>query len=179
LKRIFIGSFLQSSIFKKNYIRIKKEFGGIITGRWIPEKNLHLTYRFLGNVSDTQLISIRESLAKLLNKDIEINLELKGLGVFPSLERPRVFFVKISHQEKLHDLYAEISSRLKDVGFKDDTKTFIPHITLKRIKQANNHLLQKNIKRYEDEVLGVQKKMKIYIIESVLTPQGAVYKILK
>ena len=179
MKRIFIGSFLEPLVFRKNYIKIKKDFGGIISGKWVPEKNLHLTYRFLGNVSDIQLSSVKKSLSEFLNKDLDVDLELKGLGVFPSLENPRVFFVKVTNQEKLHYLYTEINIRLKNIGFESEVKKFVPHITLKRIKHTDRRLLIENIKKYENKILGHQHKIRVNVIESILTPQGAVYKIVE
>ena len=48
MKRIFIGSFV--NIDKKIYLSLKKDFGGLIVGRWSPLENLHITFKFIGNI---------------------------------------------------------------------------------------------------------------------------------
>jgi len=40
--------FIASPVIFDNYASLKEDFEGIIEGKWVDEKNLHLTWVFLG-----------------------------------------------------------------------------------------------------------------------------------
>ena len=174
MKRIFIGSFVKIPDLK--YEKIKKDFGGIIAGKWIPEKNFHITYTFIGNSSDKDINNIRQVLSPILNKEIEVDIQFSGLGAFPNIYNPRVFFVKIKDTNgELSRLNSFISEKLAVLGYKSD-KNFVPHITLKRIKHVKKQQFLNTMNRYSDIDFGSQAYIEVNIIESILTPEGAIYK---
>ena len=175
-KRIFIGSFINIASFSKKYSQIKKEFGGTLKGRWIPEKNFHITYKFIGEVDENSLSDIRQVLGGLVNKKIEVDLEFSGLGAFPNIYNPRVFFIKVEDKTgELKILYEYINEKLALLGYKSE-KSFIPHVTLKRIKGVDNKKFLEKMKKYSEINLGNQTNIEVNIIESILTPKGAEYK---
>ena len=176
-KRVFIGSFVDIPDFKKEYLRIKKEFGGLLGGRWVPQKNFHITYRFIGKVKSDEIQKIKTVLIDQLNKDITVNLEFRGLNAFPTLSNPRVFFIKVEDLSgNLEEINDVISRKLSSLGYHEEKKPFIPDITLKRVKYVKKELFLKKVKSYEDKLFGVQKEIKVNIVESILKPDGAIYK---
>ncbi|WP_242462825.1 RNA 2',3'-cyclic phosphodiesterase [Persephonella atlantica] len=179
-KRVFIGSFINIPSFKKHYTQIKKDFGGIISGRWIHERNFHITFRFIGEIETEKLCLIKQSLNPVLNKKISTEINFTGLGAFPDITRPRVFFINVVDKEGvLNEIYTSINSKLNNLGFKNELKPFKPHITLKRIKGYNSSKFAEKINRYRDISFGSQQEIEINIIESILTPKGAYYKKLE
>ncbi|SNZ02801.1 2'-5' RNA ligase [Persephonella hydrogeniphila] len=176
-KRIFIGSFVNIPDFRKKYTRIKKEFGGVIGGRWIPEENFHITFKFIGDISDNQINLIKQSLSAELDKDIQVSLQFKGLNAFPNIYNPRVFFINVYDSTGvLEQMNQSINRKLSYLGFPADNKPFKPHITLKRIKSVKKELFIERIKEFENALFGEQKSIQINIIESILRPEGALYK---
>jgi 2'-5' RNA ligase len=176
-KRIFIGCFVKIPEFHKKYTEIKKEFGGITGGRWIPEKNFHITFKFLGDLTGEQINSVKRALSAELSREISTKIQFKGLGAFPGIHNPRVFFINVHDSTGiLEELNYSINKKLSYIGFPADNKPFKPHITLKRIKTVKRDLFTAKIKRFENTFFGEQNDIQVNIIESILRPEGAVYK---
>ncbi len=176
MKRIFIGSFITSKTLKRNYPFIKKEFGGSLKGRWTPFENLHITYKFIGNVEDSQISLIKESLQKILDVETEVNIIFKGFGVFPNLKNPKVFYLKVDDENgKLGEINSYIQEKLSLIGYQKDIKPFIPHITLKRPKHVHFEDFMVKMKKFEHKVFGQQAKVQVNVIQSILSPKGAKY----
>lgn len=176
-KRIFIGSFIKIPGFEKHYIKIKKDFGGILAGKWIPEENFHITYRFLGEIEENTLNNIKAQLHSLTNRIFDVDISFEGLGVFPNLNNPRIFYIKVVDRSGvLNEINSVLNEKLAPLGFKEENRPFIPHITLKRVKHYNSKLFINKINSYIDKSFGHQNCVKVDIIHSILTPKGAVYK---
>jgi len=176
-KRIFIGSFLQPNNFEKKYQKLQKEFKNSIVGRWTPLQNLHITYKFIGNVDETELKNIYQQLKQEINSQREININLNGLGAFPSIYNPKILYIKAEEQnDHLTAIHNTIEQKLKYIGIPENEKKFIPHITLMRIKKYKIENFLKTIHNYQNYNFGTIKEIEINIIESILTPKGAVYR---
>lgn len=176
MKRIFIGSFIESQGLKKHYIDIKKDFSGVLTGSWVKPENFHITYKFLGNVEDDKIEDIKNGLYECINKEIETQIVVKGLGVFPNLDQPRVLYFKVEENIVLTEISKYIENQMANLGFKREIKKFTPHITIVRIKEVKQRSFLDKIKKYEDRVFFKQKIITVDIIESILNPKGAIYK---
>jgi len=179
-RRIFIGSFIHIDGIDKAYNKIKKEFKGAIFGRWIPEKNFHITYKFIGEVDENQLNSIYHQIRDELNSIKNVNINLNGLGAFPSIYNPKILFIKAEESNNcLTDIHKFVEDRLSYIGFQPTNKEFIPHITLMRIKRYKIENFLKSMHKFDGYNFGTIKKIEINIIESILKPDGAVYKKLE
>ncbi|MEZ0324065.1 MAG: RNA 2',3'-cyclic phosphodiesterase [Hydrogenothermaceae bacterium] len=174
-KRIFIGTFLTVDI-EKHLTQIKKDFGGVISGRWVKKENLHLTFKFIGDIPVERINDIKEILSDIINVDIDTEIYLNGLGIFPNINQPKILYLTVKPTEGLLDIKKEIENRLYRLGFKKDMKTFTPHITINRIKDAKISQLTEKLQKYENKSFGSQRKIQINIIESVLKTDGAQYK---
>ena len=69
--------------------------------RWVPVQNIHLTLKFLGDVSINNLDVLQEILTAeaLLHKPMEISIG--RLGAFPKIRRPRVIWVGVEAPPEL------------------------------------------------------------------------------
>ena len=176
-KRIFVGSFINIPDFKKEYLNIKRDFGGILGGKWVPERNFHITFKFIGNVHFDEINRIKAALKDQIGKSIIVNLEFRGLNAFPNLSNPRIFFINVKDRTgNLEEINKYVNTKLSLLGYPEEKKPFIPHITLKRIKYVKKGIFQRKIESYENRFFGIQKKIKVEIIESILKPDGAIYK---
>lgn len=176
-KRIFVGTFIRTDI-SKNLTYLKKDVGGLITGRWVKEENLHITFKFIGEIPVERVKAVRDSLEGLVDREIEANLTFKGLGVFPNIKEPKILYIKVQHSDVLSNLRKEVEDRLYRIGFKKEIKPFIPHITINRIKEVKPAQLMEKLEKFEDYVFGYQNIISVNIIESILNHTGAEYIII-
>jgi RNA 2',3'-cyclic 3'-phosphodiesterase len=108
-----------------------------LTMRWVPPANLHLTLKFYGNLAPEQVEAAADAAREAARGMAPFEIVARGLGVFPSPERPRVLWVGLT--EGLEPLTA-LAGRLEDasetLGFERDSRPFQGHLTLGRIRQG-------------------------------------------
>ncbi|NPA12578.1 MAG: RNA 2',3'-cyclic phosphodiesterase [Aquificae bacterium] len=175
-KRIFIGCFVKIPNFSRVYREIKRDFSSV-SGRWIPEENFHITFKFLGDVENHRIPTVAQALSSVINRDIQANIQFKGLGAFPNFHNPKVLFVNVlDNNGVLEEIFNKVNGKLSLLGFQTENRAFKPHITLKRIKGYNREQFIQGIRKYKDTTFGGQEVVKVSIIQSILKPDGAVYK---
>ncbi len=137
-------------------------------------RELHLTLKFIGEVSDDEVDNIKKSLSKIKFKPFK--LTLNGTGVFPSEKFIRVAWVGIQENDELMQLAKAIKESLPE--YKEDYP-FSAHLTLARIKYLENKeefvnkVKNLNIKPLTFEVA----EFKLY--KSTITPKGPIYEELE
>ena len=86
--------------------------------KWVDPKSIHLTLKFLGNIAQQQLSQIEEAISQASQGVSPLQLQLGGLGAFPSLGRPRVIWVAMTGEiERLVTLQKGIDQALVPLGF--------------------------------------------------------------
>ncbi len=177
-KRLFIGTTvtIPSSEIKK----IKKDISNLdIFGKWVEEENLHFTYRFLGEILSPFVPEISKNLKKSLSNIKQIEAELKGLGVFPNHKTPRVLWIGVN-APGIEVIKSAVDESLKPMGFKEENKEFIPHVTVLRIKKFRHRIKFSNYLNKMKDYLFLKTTVKeVSLIESILTSDGPVYKKLE
>ena len=145
----------------------------------VKPQNIHVTMRFLGNISPNMVDSIYEELEKVSFTPFEI--ELRGLGAFPTLKYARVVWTGIKKgAEELEDISDQLEPRLQRLGFKPDRKGFSPHLTIARVRSGRNKTeLIRTIQEFEDYQFGMIKASCLRLKKSVLTPEGPIYSTLR
>lgn len=178
-KRIFTGTFLNSSSIKELYNEIIKDFNNITKGKWVEPENLHFTYQFIGDTEESVIDEITESIRPYLI-EYDSKLILKGLGAFPDLRSPRILFVNVINPDNVvYDIQMKTTRILEKFGYKPEKRKYHPHITLQRIKYADKGNFKKIIEKYSETFFGEMNYFKFSLIESILTPSGAIYKKIK
>lgn len=149
--------------------------------RWVRPENIHLTLKFLGDISKSEIEKVSQALFDTADKHPLITLMVKGLGVFPSIKRPRVIWVGISGQtDQLVRLQKDIDTKLKNIGFPKEKRPFKGHLTLARAKEnINSKKIFDAIKqfgKFESETFVAKN---IILFKSELKSTGAVYSTLR
>jgi len=147
--------------------------------RWVPTGNIHLTLKFLGDVSPTNL----EMLAQMLNAEVskhqEFEMEFRGLGAFPNPRRPRVIWIGIQAPAGLEALQHGIEAATATLGYPAEKRPFSPHLTVGRVKQKISSAGIQKIRAALEEThigsLGSTKVSAVHLFKSDLKPTGAVY----
>jgi 2'-5' RNA ligase len=65
---------------------------------WVSPANMHVTLKFLGDITREQSFAIRDLLQAQLADRSSFDLKVSGLGGFPTLKRPRVLWVGLSDE---------------------------------------------------------------------------------
>jgi RNA 2',3'-cyclic 3'-phosphodiesterase len=101
---------------------------------WVPRDNLHVTLRFLGDQTDERLADALAALDTAAAGGEPFTLGLHGLGAFPGLERPRIFWVGIAEGAlAARGLQARLESELGACGFPLESRPWHPHLTVGRV----------------------------------------------
>ena len=145
----------------------------------VKPQNVHLTIRFLGDISPAMVDAIHEEIKQLSFSPFTV--ELNGLGAFPKLNYPRVVWAGITKgANELKDVFGQLEPRLRGLGFKPDNKGFSPHLTIARVRTGRNKVeLVKRIQELENYEFGEVKATCLRLKKSDLTPRGPIYSTLR
>ncbi|MBF0558658.1 MAG: RNA 2',3'-cyclic phosphodiesterase [Nitrospirae bacterium] len=144
--------------------------------RWIPPDHIHLTLKFLGEVSDAMAIKIEEQLAMLCRRHGPFVITVSGTGGFPSLRRPNVLWAGIDKSGPLTLLHRDIEQSMAGLGFGMENRPFSPHLTVARVKSSAG--LEDVIRewlKFKDAVFGTVTVAESLLMKSTLKPDGAEY----
>jgi len=145
----------------------------------VDPQNIHITMRFLGDVSVGRIDSIHECMNK--TDFSAFTCEIHGVGVYPHLGYPRVIWAGISKgSEELKKIADQLENELRQLGFRPDPKGFSPHLTLARVRTGRNKAeLAQSVQQMEDYEFGTVKADCLRLKKSVLTPKGPIYSTLR
>lgn len=135
---------------------------------WVRPSGIHLTLKFLGEISDARAASAIAAL-KVIERFPPFTLEVRGCGFFPDARRPRVLWVGVSAPAALAGLARQVDAALTAQGFAPDDRTFRPHLTLARFRVAKPQS-GITLAAHEAELIGRFDVAEFYLFESVLTP---------
>ncbi|MEM3403245.1 MAG: RNA 2',3'-cyclic phosphodiesterase [Nitrososphaeria archaeon] len=174
--RTFIALDLENEQVRAKIVETQKELLALrIEAKPVEPENLHFTIKFLGEIDESKLESVNQSLSDLRFEPIKVLY--KGLGAFPSLSRINVIWVGVDeHSSKaMISLWKEVESRLAKVGFPAGNR-FDPHLTIMRVKSGlNKNELSAALRQRQNEVFGYDVMSKLKIKKSLLTPSGPIY----
>ncbi|MBQ1531360.1 MAG: RNA 2',3'-cyclic phosphodiesterase [Solobacterium sp.] len=94
-----------------------------ITGRFVPEENLHITLAFIGEYGSPE--PVIDALHRITFYPFEI--ELNGTGMFGD-----TLWAGVKDHDNLKILADQVRQELASAGIPFDQKDFVPHITLVR-----------------------------------------------
>ncbi len=145
----------------------------------VKPRNIHITMRFLGNISYSMIDKIYEKMKEVSFSPFDV--EIRGVGAFPTLSKPRVIWAGVKKGfDQLRGIFNQLEPKLLELGFKPDPKGFSPHLTLARVRTGRHRAeLIKLIRELADYEFGVIKAECLRLKRSVLTPDGPIYTTLK
>ncbi|MBO5119358.1 RNA 2',3'-cyclic phosphodiesterase [Methanocorpusculum sp.] len=134
---------------------------------------MHITLKFLGEVSESQIPKITGVLDLLSASPYRLNVS--GISTFG--RPPRVIKAEVHDGGATAALAADVELRLAKLGFPREDKPFTPHITLARVKEYSP-ALQPNIAAIKERDFGTCEISSVLLKKSVLTPSGPIYTTL-
>jgi len=136
---------------------------------------MHLTLRFLGEIPQSTLQRIIESMGTLRFQPFEV--EFSGIGVFPNPRRISVIWVGITKgQEQLETIFQQLEPKIRQLGLPPDSKGFSPHMTIARVRSGlNKEALAKSVESMRETQFGKMNATAVRLKKSTLTPRGPIY----
>jgi 2'-5' RNA ligase len=149
--------------------------------RWVTPDTLHITLKFLGEVRDRELEPVVGALRAAAASIPVFPLELRGVGAFPNLRRPRVYWVGATGGRTLSGLQSNLETQLESLGYAREARPFHPHVTLGR---AGNQPARDDFVRAERAAAEVEYEASVAVqsvelMQSRLAPGGARYEIVE
>lgn len=146
--------------------------------RWSRPEGIHLTLKFLGEISGEQVDRITSALSSLQPFE-KFSVEVKGFGFFPVAARPRVFWAGVEAPPNLIQLAGRIEGKMKELGFAREDRDFHPHLTLARFPNARPEpTLRAMVEEQKDFSLGGFEVSDFFLYESKPSPEGSKYRMV-
>ena len=145
--------------------------------KWVNPQGIHLTLKFLGNVSLELVEEIKKIIDQLAKGHKRFEMKISQLGAFPKIEYPRVIWVGIEQgKDQAVKLARVLEEYLIRPGFLREKRYFSPHLTIGRVRSGRN---RDQLKKLIQSITFSQRAMqaeKVILFKSTLTPQGAIYQ---
>jgi RNA 2',3'-cyclic 3'-phosphodiesterase len=147
--------------------------------RWVPASNMHLTLKFLGEVSTANLQTLARMMQTQAAAHNHFEMTIGELGAFPNVRRPRVIWVGTKAPGELAAMQKSIEAETQKLGYPAEERPFSPHLTLGRISQNAHPDEVSQVARALSEMtvgeLGRVQVERIHLFRSDLHPSGAIY----
>jgi len=154
--------------------RLRRDPPGV---SWTRPENIHLTLRFLGNVSATFIEDYAARLRPAALRLSPFTAQIGDVGAFPNARRPSVIWVGMSFADDALRQFQQEAERLaRDLGLVPETRRFVPHITIGRLRRrrpASN--IASVLSREAAFSAGAMTVDGVSLFSSQHTPQGTRY----
>jgi len=173
---IEISQQIQQAIHKATS-NLRSELGAAI--RWVSPENIHLTLKFLGDISPAQVDALTQMLRAQADSVPAFDVEVGGLGSFPDVKRARVLWIGLHAPAELSVLSRGIESACARLGYESEKRGFSPHLTIGRVRQdasaADAQKIRRALEAAKVDSLGAVRVDSVYLFKSDLKRDGAVY----
>lgn len=145
--------------------------------RFTKPENLHLTWKFLGDITESRMDRILVALQKSLTELQPINLSFQSVAFWSAPLSPKLIILEgVETGDNLKKIVTDMEKAVYNLGFPREKRPFKPHITLGRLKLKNKLDTPLSLpEKYADLSMPFQIK-ELCLITSTLTPQGPIYK---
>lgn len=147
---------------------------GVSGARWQSAAQLHLTLRFVGDVT----ARIAGELADILPLQVAAlpPVTFSGVGVFEgSNRRPNALWLRAAPKEPLAHLHRKLDRACQAVGLEPEKRAYIPHMTVARLGRDVD-----GVDRWVETQAGFSTPAMPFarcsLVESILTEAGSHYE---
>ncbi|GAB4529563.1 MAG: RNA 2',3'-cyclic phosphodiesterase [Pleurocapsa sp.] len=140
--------------------------------RILAPEVLHLTVKFIGNVSETQSEDFKAAFLQARGSLPCASLQIENFQLFPSRRKPRVLAAAIERSPELDDIFQFFNRSFNHLGIVAEKRSFNPHITVGRSRFWQKETIFTAPVQLNEPITSVA------LVRSQLTPQGAKYNII-
>ena len=175
--RLFVAAELPEAVRRRLGEAQDRLRHAAIRARWVRPEGIHLTLRFLGEVSQERVAEIDAALRPIAAGHAPCSLEARGIGTFPDRGRPLVIWVGLEGAiERIEALARSLNRALEPLGFARETRPFRAHLTLGRFREAPRGDWRAALQCFVQESFGRFVADRFILYESRLRSDGAVYR---
>lgn len=143
--------------------------------RWVRAEGIHITLKFIGEVSAEKAGHIRAALGTIRLAG-PVEMTFRNTGFFPNAKHPRVFWIGLEASPNLAELATAIEAGLEPLGIAREKRAFKPHLTLARFKSEEGLAkLREALGNLGPLEFGRAIADSFYLYQSKLRPSGAEY----
>jgi 2'-5' RNA ligase len=147
--------------------------------RWVAPQNVHLTLKFLGDVSPANLEKLAEALKVEVVTHETFSMSVGGLGSFPNPRRTHIIWIGLEVPAALTVLLHGVEAVAERLGYASEDRPFSPHLTIGRVKQnpsgTDFHRIRSALEETTIGTLGTFLVNAVHIFKSDLQLGGSVY----
>ena len=157
---------------------LRARFSNLRVGWEKPEK-LHLTLKFLGDMTEKQLQDLIVATEKSAHGVSPFELQISGVGAFPPRGNARVLWLGVKDATAgLKELNKRLEDECFAIGFEREKRDFKPHLTIARLKEPNKSrdLVKLHLETDFPAISFPVSELTIY--KSELTRSGSIYSTL-
>jgi 2'-5' RNA ligase len=181
LLRAFIAIELSAHVcdaIQKQTVRLRQTLGNDLV-RWVPTQNMHLTLKFLGDTATSHLDFLKQLLAREADLHPKFDLQLGGLGSFPTRRNPHLIWIGIHAPADLASLQRGVEAGTTRLGYEQEERAFSPHLTIGRVRQTVSPSELQKVRTALDTIqlgnIGTARVDSIHLFKSDLQPGGSIY----
>lgn len=176
--RLFIAVWVEGAV-KAKIIDFLTDISFQAQGvKWVTPAQLHFTLKFLGEQNSELIKDLLPVLKEVGRKSKAFTLALGGGGTFPPGKTPRILWLGLEQgRYELKKLAEEIEDAVEGLGLPREKRGFKPHLTVGRVKSCPCPRSDSFDRlRLEQGVRGEMVVSGFSLVQSVLRPEGPVYK---
>lgn len=145
--------------------------------KWVDARNLHITLKFLGDMDRGQIPRLTGAVEAGVSAISKFAVTCKGVGAFPSLNRPRVIYVGLTEgSADLLSLFSAVEAETVKAGFAAADKGFRAHITIGRVREGQEVPgLSAAVAEAREMLFGRMSVSAVHVMESKLSAKGPTY----
>jgi RNA 2',3'-cyclic 3'-phosphodiesterase len=147
--------------------------------KWVVPGNIHLTLKFLGDISVDSVPNIREVMEEAVLYSAPFSLGVSGVGVFPNIRRIQIIWAGVNGElDNLIELQKKLDTGLESLGFAPESRPFTAHLTLARMRDEASPVERETAGKIIESIQFDASKFQveaIHLIKSELKREGPVY----
>jgi 2'-5' RNA ligase len=148
---------------------------------WVVPENMHLTLKFLGEQTDSELVDICRAVQAAVKPLPRFEFRCHGAGAFPSCQRPRTLWIGVEQgADALKQLHQHVEEALAKLGYPKENRDFQPHLTVGRVRSGGPavEILGQLVQKAEDFQVGTVQTSEVVVYGSFLQRGGPRYEVL-
>ena len=145
--------------------------------KWVEPDNLHVTLKFLGEITEEQRQAIEAMLRNIAEKEEPLTLSVKELGAFPSAAAPRVVWVGLDEgRERVIRMAEAIEREGAALALLKEERPFASHVTLGRVRSPRHrHELTQRLQHAQWVPPAPWRVKAVTLYQSTLNASGPTY----
>jgi 2'-5' RNA ligase len=178
--RAFLGLSLPEEI-RESLHRLQRDLAASQADvKWVEAGNLHVTLKFLDEITEEQRRDVEALLTRLAGKESAFTLGVEEVGAFPSMRAPRVVWVGLSEgRDTVARMVQRIEEEGRAIGLRREARPFAAHLTLGRVRSSGHRQeLTRQLQHITWKPPASWLVTSVTLYQSVLSSSGPTYHVL-